>query len=245
MDDFGIFDQVPLHVATGNHDIEKQENGKSIFEAYETRFRMPRVHPPVLDEYTDFQGLMNMDTPPYPLPYDWGNAYYSFAFGPAKNIILSAYSSMEPESQQYKWLVDELENVDRTINPWVLISIHTPIYNTFHKHFYDPQIHAAKKHLEPLWVKHRVNVVFTGHIHAYQRTANVAMDKLTNTGPVHITIGAGGRQCDAPFKNKTAEEWIVKRDASFFGYGRFSIFNRTHAKWRWIPLSPSGKVTML
>ena len=222
-------------------DIEKQEGDKYIFQAYESRFRMPRVHPPDLGLFDAEEGMLDMEAAYYPLPYEWGNAYYSFVYGPTKHIIISAYSSMEPESTQYKWVVNELESIDREVTPWVIVSLHTPIYNTFSLHGHDPQIFAAKEHMEPLWVKHHVNVIFTGHIHAYQRTFNVAMDKVTKKGPVHITIGAGGRACDAPYKTENQEEWLAKRDASFHGYGRFSIFNHTHAEWKWIPISPSDK----
>jgi hypothetical protein len=182
-----------------------------------------------------------MDAAPYPLPYEWGNAYYSFVYGPAIHIVVSAYSSMEPNSIQYNWLVEELESVDRRLTPWVLVTIHVPLYNTFALHPHDPQIVAAREHFEPLFVKYHVNLIFTGHIHAYQRTANVANDTLTKTGPIHITIGAGGRQCDAPYKTEEPEAWIVKRDASYYGYGTLEIVNATHANWKWIPLSPSDK----
>lgn len=211
-----------------------------MFQAYETRFRMPQVRPAELGAF-DTLGKLNLDAPPYPLPYDWGNAYYSFDYGPAKHIVVSAYSSMEPDSPQYIWLKRELELVDRRSRPWLLVSIHTPIYSSYAVHKHDPQVSAAQKHLEPLFVKHHVNVVFTGHIHAYQRTTNVAMGKSHRKGPIHVTVGAGGRQCDAAFKDDAPEEWIVQRDASFFGYGKFSVLNQTHAEWRWIPLSPSGK----
>jgi hypothetical protein len=215
------------------------EDSNEIFQAYEWRFRMPQIKPAELGLYDGPPGLLNMDAPPYPLPYEWGNAYYSFDYGPAKHIIVSAYSSMEPDSVQYQWLVETMESVDRSITPWVLVTIHVPIYNTFALHKHDLQIFAAQEHLEPLLVKYNVNLVFTGHIHAYQRTANVASGSVTPTGPIHITIGAGGRKCDAPFKTEEPEEWIVKRDASYYGYGRFDIFNQTHAQWKWIPLSSS------
>jgi hypothetical protein len=229
-----------LTIARALSDIDKQEHGTEIFQAYETRFRMPQVRPAQLGLYDGPDGALNMDAPPYPLPYEWGNAYYSFDYGPAKHIVISAYSSMEPDSPQYNWFVEELESVDRTITPWVLVTIHVPIYNTFALHPHDLQIFAARDNLEPLFVKHHVNLIFTGHIHAYQRTANVAMEELVPSAPIHITIGAGGRQCDAPFKSEEPEEWVVTRDASYFGYGRFTIFNQTHAEWRWIPLSSSG-----
>lgn len=239
LDDYSIFDQVPLQVAIGNHDIDKQENGHELFQAYEARFRMPQVYPPEIGTFDGPAGLLNMDAPPYPLPYEWGNAYYFFDYGPAKHIVLSAYSNMNPGSKQYIWLISELLKVDRNITPWVLVTIHVPIYNTFGLHLHDLQIKAAKEHLEPLFVQYHVNVVFTGHIHAYLRTANVAMDEVTETGPLHITIGAGGRNCDAPFKSEEPEPWVVQRDASIYGYGKFQIFNATHAEWRWIHLSAS------
>jgi hypothetical protein len=222
-------------------DIDKQENRNEIFEAYEARFRMPQVRPAELGVYDGPPGHLSMESPPYPLPYEWGNAYYSFVYGPALHIVISAYSSMEPDSTQYLWLFHELEEVDRDVTPWVLVTIHVPLYNTFSLHQHDHQIKAAREHLEPLFVKYHVNLIFTGHIHAYQRTANVANDTLTEDGPIHITIGAGGRQCDAPYKSDEAELWVVKRDASFYGYGKFTIFNQTHAEWKWIPLSPSDK----
>ena len=239
LDDFSIFDQVPLQIAAGNHDMEKQENRTEVFQAYEYRFRMPRVKPPHFEPY-HHEGPLNMEFAPYPVPYDWGNGYYSFIIGPAKTIVINAYASMEPDSPQYNWVMAELESVDRAATPWLLVSIHVPFYNTFSIHHKDPSIHAARKHIEPLLVKHHVNVVFNGHIHAYQRTTNVALNVTTATGPLHITIGAGGRQCDGAFTSPEPEPYIVARDASYFGYGTFEIFNRTHAEWKWIPLSPSN-----
>lgn len=160
--------------------------------------------------------------------------YYAFTYGSARVVMISSYSSMEPNSTQYGWLVREFESLDRAETPWLLAVLHTPIYNTFSLHQKDYQILAAKEHLEPLFVKYRVNVVFTGHIHAYQRTTNVAFDEPHPSGPVHITVGAGGRKCEAPFKSEVPEPWIRARDATIYGYGMFRIRNSTHAEWHWI-----------
>lgn len=241
LDDHSNFDEIPLMVAAGNHDIDKQYAGNEIFQAYEHRFRMPRLQPPELGVYDGDcdEGKMNMDAAPYPLPYEWGNSYYAFTYGPARHVIVNAYADMSPGSPQYKWLQAELASIDRQKTPWVLLTMHPPIYNTFSLHHHDPQIFAAREHLEPLFVQYNVNIVLTGHIHAYQRTDYVAFGNVTDTGPMHITIGAGGRKCDAPFMNEEPEEWIKARDASMYGYGRITIQNETHAEWRWIPIAPS------
>lgn len=232
LDDYPIADRIPMQIVPGNHDIDKAVGETRIFLAYETRFRMPRVHPPQLFEIGT--EAVNYDHPDYPLPYDWGNAYYAFTYGPARIIMINSYSSMEPDSMQYKWIVEELEGVDRSVTPWVLAVLHAPIYNTFSLHQHDPQIVAQKQHLEPLFVKHKVNMIFSGHIHAYQRTKTVAHDEPHAQGPMHITIGAGGRKCEAPFKNAEPEAWLDVRDATVYGYGMFRVWNKTVAEWDWV-----------
>lgn len=234
LDDYPLFEHIPLQICPGNHDIDMNDVANDIFQAYEHRFRMPRVKPPQLELYDGPHGAMNMDAPPYPLPYEWGNAYYSFTYGAAKMIMISAYSSMEPDSIQYNWIVDELEAVDRSITPWVIAVIHTPIYNTFSLHQKDLQIVAARQHLEPLLVEHRVNMVFSGHIHAYMRTTTMSNETFHPQGPMHVTVGAGGRNCEAPFKNDEPEPWLEVRDATIYGYGMLRIHNATVAEWDWI-----------
>lgn len=195
---------------------------------------MPRFQPPQLGTYEGPTGPLNMDQPPFPLPYEYGNAYYSYAYGHAQVFVLSSYSAMEPGSKQHTWLEQGLKAVDRNVTPWVLIVIHTPIYSTFSLHRKDPQIFAAMEHLEPLFVKYEANFVFSGHIHAYLRTKPVRFRKLHRKGPMHITVGAGGRKCEAPFLNATAEDFVAVRDATKYGYGLLHIHNKTTATWDWI-----------
>lgn len=235
LDDYPLFSKVPLQLCPGNHDIDKVENRNEIFLGYEHRFRMPAVKPAELGLYQGDDKLLNMDAPPYPLPYEWGNAYYSFSYGMAKVIMINAYASMEPNSTQYNWIQQELRTVDRDTTPWVIAVIHTPLYNTFSLHHHDLQIVAAREHLEPLFVEHSVNLVFSGHIHAYQRSKNVVFGQVNATGPVHITIGAGGRKCEAPYQNETPEDWLEFRDATMYGYGQLELIDRQTAVWQWIP----------
>jgi len=241
MDDFFMIDEIPMQICAGNHDIDKQENDSDIFLAYENRFRMPQVKPAELGTYQGPTGYLDMDAPDYPLPYEYGNSYYAFPYGVTHNIFLNAYASMEPTSSQYQWLVHELEAVDRSVTPWLIVTMHVPVYNGFDVHHHDLQIVAAKQHLEPLFVQYNVNLVVAGHIHAYQRTNNVALDILDPKGPVHVVVGAGGRQCKAQFRTEEPDPWMAVRDATRYGYGTLEIFNQTHAKWDWIITGESGK----
>ncbi|KAF5197484.1 Purple acid phosphatase, partial [Thalictrum thalictroides] len=51
-----------------------------------------------------------------------------------------------------------------------------------------------KKAIEDLLYGARVDVVFAGHVHAYERFTNVYDDRADDCGPVHITIGDGGNR---------------------------------------------------
>lgn len=234
LDDYPLVEEIPMQITPGNHDIDKYTHGKEIFLGYENRFRMPFAHPARLGLYEGDDGDLNMDRPPYPLPYEFGNAYYSFVYGPAHFIVLSSYSAMGPESKQYQWFTRQLELVDREHTPWLLVMFHCPLYNTFRPHQKDMQILKGREFIEPLLVQHKANLIFNGHIHAYQRTKNVAMGNLTKTGPVHIVMGAGGRAAAAEFLNPEPEEWIEMRDATIYGYGLLELYNKTHAHWDWV-----------
>jgi len=234
LDDYPLVENIPMHITPGNHDIQKPEFSTQIFAAYETRFRMPRIQEAQLGTYAESVGKLNMDRPPYPLDYEYGNAYYGFQYGRMHQIFINSYSSLEPGSKQYEWLVQELEQVDRTQTPWLIVTYHVPIYNTFDVHQHDYQMFATREHIEPLLVKYRVNIVFNGHIHAYLRTKPVAFGNVTATAPIHIVMGAGGRDAKAAFLNDEPEEWVEVRDATIYGYGLLEVCNDTHARWDWV-----------
>ena len=133
------------------------------------------------------------------------------------------------------WLVRELEeNVNRSITPWLTVTIHCPIYNTFKAHHNDPQLVNAKLFLEPIFVKYHVNFVFSGHLHAYMRTHPVVNNKINATGPIHIVLGNGGRQANAPFLNDEPEDWVALRDHTTYGYGAMEFLNSTMARYEWV-----------
>ena len=228
-----VLERIPLHVVAGNHDVDKTKYDGGIFQAYEHAFAMPAVQPAQLGTMPVGEKLHM--TLPYPLPYDYGNAYYTFPYGNAVQVIMiSAYSNMDAGSLQHTWLTKTLQSIDRKATPWVVVVLHVPIYNTFTLHQDDPQVLAARQYLEPLFVEYHVNLVFSGHVHAYMRSHPVRHGEVHPKGPIHITVGSSGRQCSAPFANVTPEDFVAARDETSFGYGRLHIFNATTALWEWI-----------
>ncbi len=235
------FHHKPLMVAPGNHEVERDSKSNQIFASYESRFRMPQVQPVQGGTKGDELGAMPLykhsikkDNIPYPLPYNYGNSFYSFKQGPTHNIILNSFSDFRPGSIQYKWFGEELKSVDRNLTPWLTVTLHCPIYNTFKWHRRDKQSVLGRKYLEKNMYEHDVNFVLSGHLHAYMRTEPVYKGKLDKKGPIHIILGNGGRQANSPYYNKEPEEWIAVRDHTTYGYGTLDFVNATHAQYVWV-----------
>ena len=77
-------------------------------------------------------------------------------------------------------------------------------------------------------------MIFNGHVHAYLRTLPVAFQVPQQTGPIHVVMGAGGRDAEAAYLSDEPEVWVATRDASIYGYGLLEIYNATHLRWDWI-----------
>jgi predicted phosphohydrolase len=87
--------------------------------------------------------------------------------------------------------------------------------------------------VEDVMMENQVDVVFSGHVHAYERSCRVYQYACTDGAPYYITIGDGGN------KEGLADEWIepqpdwsVYRMASY-GFGELRVINSTHTYWSW------------
>lgn len=81
--------------------------------------------------------------------------------------MLGSYAEFDEKSAQYKWLKGDLGKVDRRRTPWLIVLIHAPWYNTNLAHKGEGE--SMRKAMEKLLYEARVDVVFAGHVHAYER----------------------------------------------------------------------------
>ncbi|KAJ4970021.1 hypothetical protein NE237_003120 [Protea cynaroides] len=90
-----------------------------------------------------------------------------------------------------------------------------------------------RKAMEGLLYQARVDIVFAGHVHAYERFTRVYNNTADQYGPIYITIGDGGNREGLALKYKNPPSPLsLFREASF-GHGRLRVFNQTHAHWSW------------
>ncbi|OQU87649.1 hypothetical protein SORBI_3003G314400 [Sorghum bicolor] len=108
----------------------------------------------------------------YPTPYKASGStapyWYSIKRASAYIIVLASYSAYGKYTPQYKWLEAEFPKVNRSETPWLIVLMHAPWYNSYNYHYMEGE--TMRVMYEPWFVKYKVDVVFAGHVHAYERT---------------------------------------------------------------------------
>ncbi len=106
-----------------------------------------------------------------------GEEYYRFTKG---EVSFYALNSNYMDKRQIEWLEKELSK-DRS--RWKVAFFHHPPYSSGGKHGSSSSI---RRIVEPIFIRHGVDVVFTGHDHFYERIK-------PQNGIFYFVTGAGGK----------------------------------------------------
>jgi 3',5'-cyclic AMP phosphodiesterase CpdA len=110
--------------------------------------------------------------------------WYSIDRGPVHLVFLDSCSPMQPNSEQYNWLVNDLESTDA---PWTVVTLHHPFFSSGPHGLERPDL---QKDIVPVLEQFGVDVVFSGHDHLYERSVK---DDI-----VYIVSGGGGAPVYGP-----------------------------------------------
>ncbi|XP_065617237.1 probable purple acid phosphatase 20 [Quercus suber] len=202
----------PWMVTQGNHEIEKFPLlHKEKFTAYNARWRMP------------FEESGSNS-----------NLYYSFNVAGVHVIMLGSYTDFDNTSAQYQWLQADMGKINRKITPWIVAVVHAPWYNSNFAHIEEKEEVDMKESMEDLLYKARVDVVFAGHVDAYERFTHVYKDNPDICAPVYINVGTGGGNSEGlSFTFQEPQPGTSVFRETSFGHGEFAVVNSTHAHWTW------------
>jgi hypothetical protein len=169
---------VPTYVAIGNHEY----GGFSV------------GHCPPFERYFD-----------HPTQRSGSEYWYSFDYGPARFIILDSNDGIPPGSAQYQWFVREVADAAKRAR-WIFLFFHEPPYSDCWAGGYYDGEPELRRDLVPIIEKYKVDIVFCGHTHDYERgLPHPPYDPATGAGneATYIITGGGG----APLDNHKYRSW--------------------------------------
>ncbi|KAJ4707855.1 Purple acid phosphatase [Melia azedarach] len=197
---------------------------------------------PYMGEVLPFKSYLHRIATPYMASKSSNTLWYAVRRASAHIIVLSSYSPFVKYTPQWQWLREEFKRVDREKTPWLIVLMHSPIYNSNSAHCMEGE--SMRAAFESWFVHSRVDFVFAGHVHAYERSYRISNihynvssgDRYPvpdKSAPVYITVGDGGNQEGLAGKFLDPQpEYSAFREASY-GHSTLEIKNRTHAFYHW------------
>ncbi len=168
----GVIDAIPVMPLTGNHEYYTPLWGeRSLPTMFTARFKLPANGP---------EGLR-------------GQAY-SFDYGGVHFVVLDSQARegarFMPDmlERQKAWLEKDLAATDKR---WKVAFIHKPPYNSKTARGNDD----VKAAFVPIFERHRVDIVFSGHEHVYARTYPLYGEAVAAgpaEGTIYVTAGRSG-----------------------------------------------------
>ncbi|CAK0888696.1 unnamed protein product [Prorocentrum cordatum] len=226
-DSFGIqFDasgcsDVPWLVLPGNHEIDPDDLSGEPFLAYRHRWRTPEARP--ADVGHKFE-VIDWDTYSFSgLRFDFGGSFYSVRLGPVHFVALNPYTAAEKGSAQARWLTETLLEVDRNVTPYLVVLVHAPWLHSASAHRCDDELVCAelRASAEEVLMSAGMNMVFSGHVHAYERSHPV-------DGVQHFVVGHGGNY------EELYDAWVPSKLSAFragdhYGWGLLTLDGDVHS----------------
>jgi len=141
--------------------------------------------------------------------------WYSFDYGNVHVVMISTEHNYTQGSPQYEWMEEDLNSVNRSITPFVVVTGHRPMY-TSENCTDDPRARdfyvglGMQRGFENLFLEYKVDLALWGHQHSYERTCPVYQQECNVEGTTHIVVGTAGAGLEpGSFSMGNAKEWSL------------------------------------
>jgi predicted phosphodiesterase len=188
--------------------------GRPTAQKYADAFERP--YKPLLDAGVKFVAVLGNHDAPETTRYSGfsmeGRRYFSYARG---HVRFFALDTNLLDAKQLAWFESALATA---IEPWKIVYFHHPLYSNGGRHGSNVELRVK---LEPALVRHRVNVVFSGHDHLYERLK-------PQQGVSYFVAGSSGKLRKG-FETSPTSAFAYDQDQSFMlvEVGRDELHFRT------------------
>jgi len=163
-----------------------------------------------------------------------GVFWYSYDLGLVHTIMISSEHSLSKKHRQYKWIENDLQNINRTVTPWIVVESHRPLYMGENQTDQIIVEEFMRREFESLLIRYNVDLFLAGHYHSYLRTCDgLYKSKCNNGGMTHITVGTAGARLDYGYHLITGLKWTEKFLLEY-GYGKVTVYNSSTIHWSFI-----------
>lgn len=122
--------------------------------------------------------------------------YYRIPYGNLEIFVVDSQRPLTRGSEQYVWLDEALGSSTAT---WKIVCLHKPAYSADENDYGDTlEVRPAggdilQRFAVELYEKHSVDIVWSGHVHSYERTHPLNAGKpFLGKGVVYMITGGGG-----------------------------------------------------
>jgi len=196
----------PVYLAPGNHEYGGYWD----------------THQPLL-----FEKYMQPSPNPYWFSFGYGNAFF-IILDPNKT---SPPFDIPPDSDQYQWLVSELNSAKFKAATWHFVVFHQPPYaECWSGGYYDGEA-GLREHIVPLLEQYPIDIVFSGHAHVYERGRWPKAD-----GPFYVITGGGGGTLD----DEHYRDW--EQIDIYHHLHHFCLLEISGARLHFSAITPDGQI---
>jgi predicted phosphodiesterase len=199
---------IPFAAAPGNHDTEERNfNTYPDALAYFLFWDQPLNGPHPKDANAVYPSLIIADSARASFLSAAANRFpamtnFSFNYGNAHFLVLDADNYVDWNNEDLQnWVKADLQNASSLT--WRFVVYHQPGFNSSREHYEQQQMRL----LAPIFEKGKVDVVFNGHVHNYQRS--FPMNFVPDNKGVQLIGGRDGKTLRGRIVNG---RWTLYKD---------------------------------
>lgn len=169
---------VPYFLAPGNHDVSAAAELESPMRKEGLRNYLAAI-----------ANLIPPDGAPRRL-----DGYPTYAFGYGNAFFIALDSNIASDDKQFEWVKSQLEGLDRKRYRHVAAVFHHPVFSSgpHGGAIVEPPTAALRTRYMPLFRRHRLDILFTGHEHLFEHWIERYEDAQGKHRMDQIVTGGGG-----------------------------------------------------